>query len=686
MKSIASMRIFISVLLITLISGSANIVTAAPADIDKILTQVAVYDYGASREPLTQLRELVRDNLDSKATIRQFEQKMINVLKSDATFAGKQFICKQLSIIGSSASVPVLAKMLRNDETTDIALYALERIPDPSVDKALRKAVGKAKGNAKIGIINTIGQRADAGAIKILVKLMNNKNADIADASAAALGKIATPEATAALSKQIDKSNGIPRLVLLDAYLKCADKLATTGKIAEASAIYGRMYNTAYPDAVRAAGFRGLIMTAGDKAVSLIQSALAADDTFVRSVAISLIRELPKDQSIQPLLTGWEQLSDLNKIQLLTALADRGDVSARSTIRSATSDPSMGVRVAALKALAVLGTKADITLLAQRAAAASGDEKAAAQNSLALIRGDEVDATILATIPVAIAAEKAVLIRSLEERNTKNAVELLLSTATDADRKVRLESWRSLGTLAHPDNVPAMIDLLIHARADERNRAEQAVLITSKRGDSKAATNLILTKLKKVKAPEAQGSLIRVLGKLEQPDALSQLRKALRNRNDVVREAAIAALSDWPTTEPMNDLLKLVKSTKNDVHRILALRGFINLIGRDTGRPPAETITLYQQAMQLATETNEKRMVLSGLAHVGSVAAFDAVKPYLKDPALKSEAEVAMLKIAESSLQKTVDRVRSELEAVIKTTENNQVRRDGSRLLEKISK
>jgi hypothetical protein len=63
------------------------------SDLKKILTEIAVYDYGQSRESLSSLRELVKASLDSPDLTHQIEKKMIVFLNSDATFAGKQFIC-----------------------------------------------------------------------------------------------------------------------------------------------------------------------------------------------------------------------------------------------------------------------------------------------------------------------------------------------------------------------------------------------------------------------------------------------------------------------------------------------------------------------------------------------------------------------------------------------------------------
>jgi HEAT repeat protein len=84
--------------------------------------------------------------------------------------------------IGTKQAVPALAALLADPKLAHYARYGLEPIPDPSVDKALRDALGKIKGRPLVGVINSIGQRKDA---------------EVADAAAAALGRISgTPAAT----------------------------------------------------------------------------------------------------------------------------------------------------------------------------------------------------------------------------------------------------------------------------------------------------------------------------------------------------------------------------------------------------------------------------------------------------------------------------------------------------------
>ena len=228
-------------------------------EMDELLEQVKTYDWGQSREPLTKLSDMIRDAYGTEAKLRQIEKSLLELLRSDAKRAGKQFVCRKLSIIGTEESVPTLGAMLTDPVTSDMARYALERIPGATVDDALRNALQEATGKMKVGIINTLGQRRDSKSVRALRSLISDTDPMIADAAVAALGNIAGPGATRALAQARGKTSGKLRMAVLDAYLKCADELAAQGKKEQALAIYNSLMKE--PKPINIAALRGRLKT-----------------------------------------------------------------------------------------------------------------------------------------------------------------------------------------------------------------------------------------------------------------------------------------------------------------------------------------------------------------------------------------------------------------------------------------
>ncbi len=66
------------------------------------------------------------------------EKELIGVLQTSPP-PEKAIACKKLAIYGSKAAVPELAKLLTDAELASWARIALEAIPDPAADEALRR-------------------------------------------------------------------------------------------------------------------------------------------------------------------------------------------------------------------------------------------------------------------------------------------------------------------------------------------------------------------------------------------------------------------------------------------------------------------------------------------------------------------------------------------------------------------
>ena len=232
------------------------------AALQELLEKVKTYDWGQSRLALTEVSDIIKKAHSSPAELKRIEKSLLGVLTSGSTRAGKQFVCRELSIIGTGQSVSTLANMLIDEETSDMARYALERIPGTAVNEALRGALRKAKGKPKIGIINSLGQRRDKRAVRALGRLVGNQDKAVATAAAAALGQIADSRATKALAEAKDKATGKLQMVVLDSYLRCADQLVADGNKAEAVAIYKGLQKPDMPKPIRTAALTGMLNAA----------------------------------------------------------------------------------------------------------------------------------------------------------------------------------------------------------------------------------------------------------------------------------------------------------------------------------------------------------------------------------------------------------------------------------------
>lgn len=650
--------------------------------LDSLLTQIKTYDYGQSRENLTKITDIIREVGTSPDALLQIEKRLDDFVRSDATFAARQFACRKLSLIGTVESVDALAPMLTDEKYSDMARYALERIPGSAVDEALRDALPKAPGKAKVGIINTLAVRGDKKAVPQIAKLIDDSDQMVAAAAVAALGQIGDAAAAGTLKKAVAGTTGALRNHVLDAYLKCADRIAGDGKKTEAFAIYQKIYTSEKPVPIRAAALRGMVITAENPTQTVVDT-LKNGDQSMQTVAIGLLRDVADTQMVKAVAVILPKLSVTSRVQLLSALSDCGDRAAVENVVAETKSSDKAVRIAALKALAKLGDVSTLELLVNTAAKTTGDEQQAAQQGLYRLRGTEVDRAILQKIPAVAAAEKIELIRAVDQRNTAGSVNVLLKTINDADSKVRIESIKALKTVAKPADLPMLIDILTRTtKSSERGELEKTIVaVTRKIPEQKDQADAVLTALPAVKDNSARCSLLSVLGKIGVDKALPVLRNALNSANAEIKDAAVRALSEWPGPAPASDLLKVAQTSESQVHRVLALRGYVRLIGIKSDRPTEQTIKMYKTAMDLAPNVNEKKMVLSGVGTTGSWEGMQMAAEYLDDPQLSQEAEAAVVKIARSTAKEHPQETKDLLKKVLKTTKSETVRQQAQRML-----
>jgi HEAT repeat protein len=423
-----------------------------------------------------------------------------------------------------------------------------------------------------------------------------------------------------------------------------------------------------------------------DQAVDIVLGILRSDDQDMQAAAIAMVKEMPGTDVTKALAKELPNLSAKSQVQLLSALGDRGDAAARPAVVTAVKSEDQSVRIAALRALGQLGDDSDVELLSQAAAGSTGAEQKAARDSLYRLRGPNVDKVILTSITKADAKTKVELISCISQRNIKAGVPTLLETAKDSDRKVRIQSLRVLKVVAGPEQLPALVELLINAKSSsDRTEAQKTIAAIAHRIEYKNhQAESVLAALPSVKETAARCSLLNVLGRIGDNNALPVLTAALKDENVEVQTAAIRALAEWPTPEPIPNLLKIAENSDNKVHRILALRGFIRLLGLTSDRPADETIEMYKKAMSLAPNAGEKKKVLAGLANMKSLAAMDMVAAYLDDDELSIEAGAAVINIAGGIYSDHPEQAKDMLNRVIKTTKNDSLSQQAQELITKL--
>ena len=608
--------------------------------------------------------------------ITKTEAQWIAVLKSDAPLKDKMDACRELAVIGTPKSVPVLATLLTDEKLSHSARYALETLPDPSVDVALREALGQANGRPLVGIIGSIGVRHDAQATPALAKLLQNSDPDVAQAAARALGKIATTDAVQALQAALPAVSDANRLAFCEGLFRCAESLSKHGQRDAALAIYDRLRGLQKaPHQVRAGALRGAILTRGKDGLPLLIDALRGDDWILVAAAARTAMEMPDPEVTTALAAELPKGNADKQILITQVLGQRHDAAALPALFAVAKSGDKNVRLAAIRALPEIGHASAAPVLIGLLGDADGQLAQAAQESLAALPGAEVDAAVLALLRNDSADRRVDAIELIARRRMTTAVPALVKAATDPEAKVRPAALRRLGELAGPADLPTMLELLTNAKTSADLDAAEAALtaVCTKADDANGCSDKLTALLPQLTSAQ-KGTTLRVLSAIGGPSALKSVCAAVDDSNAEVHGAAIRALGAWKTADAAPHLLALAQKPENSTDRMLCLRSYMGL-ARNAELPANQRLTICRQAATLLQTADEKKMLLGTLGGISTPAAINVILPYLKDSEVKDEASAAALAIADRLLKgrnaaRVAPRLVEPLQTVAQSTTN----------------
>jgi HEAT repeat protein len=256
---------------VTLTLGAATLATAQTvaqtdsAAVDNAFNTLKTYDWGADREALKPIDQAIVASQGDAAARKTLEKRLVDALAGGISRSAQDYVCRKLRVVGTTQSVEALAALLLAEQTSHIARYALERIPDEKAVAALRDALPKVSSKLKPGLIGSLGKCRDTKSIEAIAKLLGDSDLQVARAAAQALGLIGTPAAAQELSKFAKKASANVKMPLADARLICAEQLLADGEKSEAVALYEQLKGDDQPTHVKVAAMKGMLAAATKK-------------------------------------------------------------------------------------------------------------------------------------------------------------------------------------------------------------------------------------------------------------------------------------------------------------------------------------------------------------------------------------------------------------------------------------
>ena len=604
---------------------------------------------------------------------------LIAVLQSDAPKSEKAITCKRLAIYGTEQCVPVLAPLLADKELASWARIALEAIPGPVADAALRNVVGKLEGRLLVGAINSIGVRRDVQAVDTLVQKLDDANTDVASAAAVALGHIGGEQAAKALTQSLADAPAGVRSAAAEGCILCAEQFLAHNRTAEAVTLYDTVRQADVPDQRHIEAIRGAILARRSAGVPLLIEQLRSEDRKKLGIGLRTARELPGRDVTEALAVELAHLSPDRRPMLLLALADRNDSAVLPTVHKAAQSGPKDLRITAINILIRLGNISCVPVLLDAAIEDDAELEQAAMETLVRLPGKDVDSSLLDRLPQAKGKLQQVLIELAGQRQISEALPAVVSSLDNIDTGIRGASVQTIGIIGQDKQTANLVKLLQKTdSSSERSGIRKALLAISGRCGVRCIPHLL--PLTQSRDNELHMIGLHALAIVGGPEALEAVKSSIDNAEPPIQDEAVRILSTWPNNWPEDSeagqaLLILATSAQKMSHQVLGLRGYLQYIRGNKKLSNEQKVDRVKDVWPYIKQPEEKRQAIAVLGEAPSASALELLTTLAEDQAVAEEVYSAMVGIAGQDIRGvSKDHRRGVLQMVAKKSTNSGTR------------
>jgi HEAT repeat protein len=596
---------------------------------------LAKYEYGDKSNAAAEAHKLLQTT--PVAGHAAIETKLIAIVSSkDSTTTGKAWACRSLQQIGTEKCIPAVSGLLNHETLSHYARLSLEMIDSPKASAALLAAMPKTTEKIKCGIIMSLGNRRESKAVKAIAASLGGK--ETAAAAMRSLAMIGGKEAAACLAGA--KAPAGLDAVLKESQIVCAESLDKADAAKVCNAIFANEKNS---PPTRIAALRGLIKADGVKAAPLVVAAIKGKPGYIKQGALRLVASEQCPCLTATASTALALMPAACQLKVLDVLGQRGDIKALKGVSALYSSSAAEVKLAAYKTAGRIGDTDCIKPLVELT---GNDDQAISQKAVAalgIIDNAAVDKTLAGLISDPKLGPGA--ITALKRRGCTSVTADIIKLVESGNTETKVAGWSAMGNLATDKDLDSLMKQIVKIKDDKALAAATNAIknICTNSGDRRKCFDSIGPQY--AKADKKVKMLIVTISSATGGNAaIATVKEAMKSSDADIKTAAMRALMNWPDTGAANTLLDIAKSGATDKDKILALRGYIQVTGKEDVR---KRVGMYKKIAPLAKSTDAKNRIISGLRNVRQFDSLQVLETYLADASVKATAEQAALDVVD---------------------------------------
>jgi len=595
--------------------------------------------YSGDQYALEALDREVREAGRDARKLGALEDRLVALLRQPApTFAARQAACQRLALVLASApagpirpaTARTLAGMLTEERDTDLARQLLEQVPGPAAERLLLDALPKTTGRLRLGLIDSLGRRRDAGAVTSLATLLADADLATVKATATALGRIGTAAAEAALRG----AGTVPFAIIGAARLEAATHLPAAEALPVLRALEG---DTQLPVPVRTGAFLLLLDREPALAPERIRGALVGPSAPRRAAALEALADRRDATHLPSVAALLPNLDPVTAAGAIAALGRSGLADAVPAVLAATGHPDAEVRTEAVSALGSLpGSRAVVDKLLELAPSLRE-----ARQSLSRLKGAEVAAILLEGAERGSEARRLACLEQFALRRQTEGLALLRQLRADPSAAVRGAAAAALGDLGPPADLALLTDWAAQAQDEgEQGRTLRAVVtLLQRHRTEQGLAGTFFSRLEQA-PPEVARRLLPALVRLGTAEAAAVAGRLAGAPDATLAKAAVETLGRWTDATNLPGLAAAAENARTPEIKAAAVAAGRQALERDRTAWTPGTTALFCRFMDAGTKEDDLQL-LRVLARANDPTALKYAEGLRSDPFLGAEAAYA---------------------------------------------